>query len=604
MDRKSIIILVVCFVLLMIWKPLTDHFYPPPPAPTNSVSSATNQLPETPSQPPGMPNQPASFPGTNAAPFIVELNTPEQLQVVTNDNARYTFTSRGGGLKEVELVHYPETVSSVRRRRSETNELATLNTSAAPPVLTILGTGDETLQGDGVFTLTRTNGGVRAEKTLTNGLTLVKDFQIGADYLVSATVRLENRSRQPLALPSQQWIVGTATPMGPQDSGQAVNVTWYDGSRLNPVNDGWFHPRMFLFFAGTPRAEYRGGQNNVLWASAQNQFFILATMMTNPAPALTVRELLLPPPSLEELSANPRTVRSPHGLVAALDYPAEILEAGQSLERTFNIYAGPKEYHTLAAISERFNNNIDWVMGFNGFIGSFARMLLAAVKWLHRTFLLPYGWAIIGVTVLVKVIFWPLTQYSTRSMKRMQALAPQMKAMQEKYKDDPQKQQQKLWEFYRKNKVNPLSGCLPMLLQLPLLYGFYRMLQSAIELRGAPFLWIGDLSKPDTVFVIPGFNFPINPMPLIMGATMLWQSHLTPPSPGMDPGQQKIMRYMPLMFLLFMYNISAALPLYWTVQNLLSILQTKLIQRSDAAAAASGAAAKPVVPVAPQKKRK
>ena len=102
---------------------------------------------------------------------------------------------------------------------------------------------------------------------------------------------------------------------------------------------------------------------------------------------------------------------------------------------------------------------------------------------------------------------------------------------------------------------------------------------SAIELRGASFLWVADLSKPDTLFIIPGINFPFNLLPLIMGATMLWQAHLTPPSPGMDPAQAKMMRYMPLIFMVFLYNFSAGLTLYWTVQNLLSILQTKLIRK-------------------------
>jgi YidC/Oxa1 family membrane protein insertase len=120
-----------------------------------------------------------------------------------------------------------------------------------------------------------------------------------------------------------------------------------------------------------------------------------------------------------------------------------------------------------------------------------------------------------------------------------------------------------------------LGGCLPMLLQIPVFFGFFMMIRSAIELRGAPFLWVADLSQPDTLFYAPG-GFPINLLPLLMGATMFWQAQLTPPSPGMDPTQQKIMKYMPLMFMVFLYNYSAALTLYWTTQNLLTILQTKL----------------------------
>ncbi len=139
-----------------------------------------------------------------------------------------------------------------------------------------------------------------------------------------------------------------------------------------------------------------------------------------------------------------------------------------------------------------------------------------------------------------------------------------------------------------------------MLLQIPVFFGFYRMIQSAIELRGARFLWVRDLSKPDTLFVIPGTTFPFNLLPLIMGVTMLWQARLTPPSPGMDPMQAKMMRYMPLMFLVFLYNFSAGLALYWTVQNLLTIAQTKLTELIQDTAAP----AKVPVLTPPQKKRK
>jgi len=153
----------------------------------------------------------------------------------------------------------------------------------------------------------------------------------------------------------------------------------------------------------------------------------------------------------------------------------------------------------------------------------------------------------------------------------------------------------------KENKVSPLGGCLPMVLQIPVFFGFYTMIRSAIELRGAHFLWACDLSKPDTVFMIPGFNFPLNPLPLIMGATMLWQARLTPISPGMDPAQQKIMKYMPLMMVVFLYNFSAGLALYWTVQNLLTIAQMKLTKTSSDPAATT---AKAPALVAPQKKKK
>jgi YidC/Oxa1 family membrane protein insertase len=144
-----------------------------------------------------------------------------------------------------------------------------------------------------------------------------------------------------------------------------------------------------------------------------------------------------------------------------------------------------------------------------------------------------------------------------------------------------------------------LGSCLPTLLQIPVFFGFYSMIQSAIELRGARFLWVKDLSKADTLFIIPGTAFPFNLLPLIMGVTMLWQARLSPPSPGMDPMQAKMMRYMPLIFIVFLYNFSAGLALYWTVQNLLTIAQTKLTRMTPEAAAAKGPVLTP-----PPKKRK
>jgi YidC/Oxa1 family membrane protein insertase len=222
-------------------------------------------------------------------------------------------------------------------------------------------------------------------------------------------------------------------------------------------------------------------------------------------------------------------------------------------------------------------------MGYTGPFGFFSKVLLWAMNGLNAIGL-SYALAIIAITVIIKLVFWPLTQASTRSMKRMASLQPQMNAIRERYKDDPVKMNRKMMEFMKENKVSPLGGCLPMLLQIPVFIGFFTMVRSAIELRGASFLWACDLSKPDTLFFIPILNFPFNPLPLVMGATMLWQARLTPASPGMDPAQQKIMKYMPLIFLFILYNYSAGLTLYWTVQNLLTITQTKLTRAKDEAA--------------------
>jgi YidC/Oxa1 family membrane protein insertase len=608
MDRKSIIVIAACLGLIVLWSyVLTPKYFtkPLPPGWTNAPSATVTGT----SAPPAQSAAPVAEAPMTAPRLPASTNEPEQLLEVTNSEAHYTFTSRGGGLKLIELLKYPETVSTALGKTTHTNEVATLNAFAPAPSLALL--DGEAVQGDGIYSLSRTPAGVRAEKSLTNGLTIIKDFRLESNYLVGATVRLENRSAQPLTLPAQHWVVGTATPMGALDKSLAVGVLWYNGSKPEDIGASWFANRTLGCIPGVPRSEYTGGNSNVVWVAAHNQFFTLAAMPDKPAPALAAWKIELPRPTGEEARLVATNAPPPEGVEAALVYPGLTLAPKESVERTIHLFAGPKEYQTLVRVADRFNNNIDAVMGYSGFFGFFAKALLLTMNAIHGALSLPYGWVIVLITVLIKAIFWPLTQASTRSMKRMQALQPQMNAIKEKYKDDPMKMNKKTMEFMKENKVSPLGGCLPMALQIPVFFGFYRMIQSAIELRGAHWLWVADLSKPDTLFVFPGLGFvpffgvpgvglPFNLLPLIMGATMLWQARLTPPSPGMDPTQAKMMRYLPLIFMLTLYNFSAGLTLYWTMNNLLTILQTKLIKTTTQPA--SPAKAPALTP--PQKKRK
>jgi YidC/Oxa1 family membrane protein insertase len=319
-----------------------------------------------------------------------------------------------------------------------------------------------------------------------------------------------------------------------------------------------------------------------------NQFFTQVLMPVQPANQVLGHRVDFPPPSAEVVKANPRANLKPFGFQSSVVYAATNLGPNQVIEKQFRLYAGPKENRILERIAMELKNDVDVVMGYGPPFGIFSKALLWAMNGLYSLGL-SYALAIITITVIIKLLFWPLTQASTRSMKRMASLQPQMTSIRERYKDDPAKMNRKMMEFMKEHKVSPLGGCLPMLLQIPVFIGFFSMVRSAIELRGAHFLWACDLSKSDTLFYIPGVNFPFNPLPLLMGVTMLWQARLTPPSPGMDPSQQRIMKYMPLIFLVILYNYSAGLTLYWTVQNLLTIAQTKLTRAKDEAATAAKA---------------
>jgi YidC/Oxa1 family membrane protein insertase len=175
------------------------------------------------------------------------------------------------------------------------------------------------------------------------------------------------------------------------------------------------------------------------------------------------------------------------------------------------------------------------------------------------------------LTAIIKLILWPLQTKANKSMRRMSALSPKMQELREKYKDDPTRMNQEVMKLYKDYGINPVSGCLPMMIQIPIFFGLFTMLRQAVELRNASFLWVRDLSQPDTVGHLPVLGWPINILPLIMAATNLWLMRMTPKTG--DATQQRVMMFMPLIFVVFCYNFAAALALYYTTQNLFTILQ-------------------------------
>jgi YidC/Oxa1 family membrane protein insertase len=240
---------------------------------------------------------------------------------------------------------------------------------------------------------------------------------------------------------------------------------------------------------------------------------------------------------------------------------------------------GPKRMPDLKAIGR----NLDKAMDF-GYFDIIAKPCLWLMNFIHDRAIPNYGVCIILLTILFKIIFWPLGTKSYKSMAEMKKLQPLMEEIRKKYKDDKKKMNEEIMGLYRTYKVNPMSGCLPMLVQIPVFIAFYRMLYGAIELRHAPFaLWINDLSAPDRLFHF-GFSIPMMAPPygipvltIIMGATMLLQQKLSPP-PG-DPAQAKMMMMMPIVFTVIFINFPSGLVLYWLVNNILSIAQQYYITK-------------------------
>ncbi len=248
------------------------------------------------------------------------------------------------------------------------------------------------------------------------------------------------------------------------------------------------------------------------------------------------------------------------------------LGPNQTLDMNFSAYLGPKKYAYLSSLGQGQEDILD--LGWS-FIRPISKMVLKFLVWLNGMGL-SFGLAIILITIIIKTLFWPITHKSSVSMKKMSALQPKMKEINEKYKDNQQLRSQKIMELYRENKVNPVGGCLPMFIQIPVFFALYSTFRCAIELRHDSFMWCVDLAKPDTVGHI--FGQAINPLAIIMVVSMLAQQILTPTAG--DPNQKKMMMFMPLIMLIFMYDMPAGLTLYWTVNQFISIVQQYFTNKS------------------------
>ena len=285
----------------------------------------------------------------------------------------------------------------------------------------------------------------------------------------------------------------------------------------------------------------------------------------------------------EPLDAGVEFIPLEKGKVGAvrLSYREENLAPGMALSHRYSIFIGPKVPSELKAVGNQLEKTISqgwsWVAPLTAFFGWALRMVHGVVP--------NYGLAIILLTILVRLATWPIMARQMKSSERMRELMPQIKELQEKYKDDRQKQSEETFKLYREKSVNPLGGCLPMVLQLPVFIGLFYALQSSIDLRHANFIfWINDLSAPATLFTIPGADLPVRLLPILMAASMYGQQKMMPQT-GMDPAQAKMMLIMmPGMMLLVSYTFPSGLVLYWFVSNLLGIGHQLLVRRKMQAA--------------------
>lgn len=578
MDRNLLLAFALSFLVLSLWSMLHE----PPPRPE---SAAVERAPGDPGDPaaarepagrassgevaeryPELPDTQAARRAGDAPPLRErgrergaeeppqgsELRATEgQLVEVTRAKYRATLDSRGATVREWRLREFTD--------RHRDPIMLVWSGEFSPAVVTPfveLGHGD---LADAVWSVERADGDEVVFTLSRDGVRLRKRYAFDEEgYGFRLSLDVENRSDAAVA-PAflVEWPIAEH---GGNDFREQSLAALHEGSLEYTPLGSLGSAGFFGFFTGRSDGEPEVYRGEVDWAGVQTPYFLAALFPDQPA------------------RANARFLALEKGKrgVAQLYFDPVEVPPGQSATREFRGYAGPKEIERLEAFAPTAVASID--LGW-----SVIAPLTRGFTWLLHaiyTFIPNYGWAIILLTILVRLVTAPLTVKQMRSMERMRRIQPKMKEIQEKYADDRQKQSEEMMRLYRQEKVNPLGGCFPMLLQLPVFIGLFYALRSSIDLRQAPFFgWIDDLSAPDTLFVLPGLEFPVRVLPLVMGASMFFQQKITPMQ--MDPAQARMMlTIMPVMMTVISYTFPSGLVLYWMMSNVLAISHQLWIGRN------------------------
>ncbi len=613
MDKKNLTIgvaLLLAAFAFLIFSPRTT----PPTSPANAQRATA---PATQAANAAAAPMPAA--ATSAAPAAPEPNgaaavnrdaATATVTVLANDFIEARLTNFGGAVREVAFKKYPAVQLTKEEIAAGKNaEPYVFNHLHEDPILAFADVpGLERNTPFQIVSATPTEVVYRAvldnriEVTRRYRLTDAKDAG-GDPYRLrhETTFRNITGAATPLPAAAAALSLGTATLLNSRDPGIYLNVSVYDGDKANYTDRGDLQGGG-LFGAKRDPNEPLSRAGQVVWAAVKNQFFTSIYTPDKPGTGVVVKRLDLTKESPFADSPNPNIAVT---AAARFELPGT-LAPNATATLAGNLYVGPQEYRRLAALGhnedkvQQFDRSLYSRIFLSGYIAPLENTLLNFThRWVGN-----WGVAVILMTLILKIVSLPFTLSASRSARRMAKLQPQMAAMKEKYKDNPQKQQQAMLELFKEHKVNPVGSCIPILITFPLFIGFYAMLPSAAELRFEHFLWARDLSAPDTIAHVLGF--PINIMPLLMGATMIFQMRLTP-QPSVDNAQATMMRFMPLLFVAFCYQLQCALALYSTVNGLFTIGQQLVINKmrddGDPANAKNAAApaGKPMKNVTPKK---
>jgi YidC/Oxa1 family membrane protein insertase len=549
MERRLLLVFALAFLAMILFQPLLKKYGGQPPQ--------EEKKPQTTAANPPVSAPPRSLPSpaaTSEAATVARQASSETETIIENDLYKITFTNRGAQVKSWILKKYTD-------EQDKPLELVNLAAAAKYGQPLSLFAYDEPLRAklNSVLYQPSITGAQRAPQDISfeyadQGLSVTKKFHFDHSYVVQVETSVRNKGADVAALPVWPSGLGDETTPSNYAAGLVViqNNDKVERLSLKKVSAG---------------ATIRGPLS---WAGVADQYFAAVFIPDDPQSAglVTLRNQIDIPKDKQQ---NPQDT-----------FKAEVLGAGVgNLQGPTNVrvFVGPKSLPVLESVNvptiQNDRPDLRALIDF-GWFGILARPLFIWLKWMEA-FVRNWGWAIILQTLIITMALLPLRISSMKSMLKMQKVAPQIKSIQEKYKKygmrDPRKQemQQEISAVYKEHGVNPIGGCLPMLIQMPFLFAYYRMLGVAIDLRHAHWLWIHDLSAPD----------PLHLLPIGIIITMFLTQRMTPQA-GMDPAQQKMMNFMmPVMLGIISWNLAAGLNLYWSISQLLGIGQQVMMNRSS-----------------------
>ena len=544
MDKKSILAIALSFAVLYIYQAFFVKPPPPPKKPAATQEQAATVADK------GTNNVVASRAATkiNAAPAgIVSLQQRQGIDdkdiPLETDEYSAVFSTRGAALKSFQLKKYRTSID----KNAKLIELVKNRADLPAPLTVSFGGSDFNIPDNALY---EARGAADAAQNPNEGGQLIFTLEYPGLLKVEKIYRF-HRGKYNFDLEVR------TTNLTSNAVNQVTSLNWHELIDQNAKPDEYGHDGPVSMVAKNieredlkKMASSKTMGPDVSWGGFETKYFIAA--MIPQTPSLTTLSL---------------TKDAQNTVSVTLKSPKTLIPPGQTGSNSYSLYLGPKDHSLLSASNAGLENAID----FGDWLKWLAMPLLISLKFIHNNFIHNYGIAIILLTLIIKIIFWPLGNKSYRSMKEMQKLQPKIAEMREKYKDDKARISQEMMALYKSHKVNPLGGCLPMVIQIPVFFGLYKTLLFAIELRHSPLIWwIQDLSAKDPYYITP----------IIMGATMFVQQKMTPPAG--DPMQAKIMLFMPIIFTVMFLNFPSGLVIYWLFNNVISIGQQYYINKQPA----------------------